>query len=60
MERLLAAVGLVLVLEGLLPFLAPERVRRAWAAGSLLPDGMLRWGGLAAMLSGVALLYLVR
>jgi uncharacterized protein len=57
-ERLWAALALVLVIEGALPFLSPEAVRRAWAAGSHLPDRVLRVGGFAAMLAGVALLYL--
>lgn len=60
MERLWTALALVLVIEGALPFLSPGRVRSAWAAGSLLPDRLLRGAGLAAMLVGVAVLYWVK
>lgn len=59
MDRLWTALALVLVIEGALPFLSPGRVRGAWAAGSVLPDRVLRGAGLAAMLMGVVVLYLV-
>ena len=58
MDRLWAALALVLVIEGAVPFPTPEGVRRAWAAGAGLPDRALRLGGLTVMLCGVALLYL--
>ncbi len=59
-QDLAAALCLVLVIEGLLPFLNP----RAWQAGvSLLAridPRHLRLLGLASMVAGAMLLYVVR
>jgi len=55
-----AAVALMLVFEGMLPFLDPARFRRTLAQTARMPDALLRRIGLAAMLGGLALLYLVR
>lgn len=55
-----AALALVLVIEGLIPFLGPAAFRRTMATVSQLPDGQLRTVGLASMLAGAVLLYLVR
>lgn len=60
MRDLWAALCLVLVLEGALPVLFPAALKRAWEAGAGLPERALRVAGLASMLSGLALLYLVR
>ena len=60
MDDLLAAVALVLVLEGVLPFLAPGRWRDTMLQISRLPDESLRWMGLFSMIAGVVLLNLVR
>ncbi len=57
---LAAAVALLLVIEGLLPFLSPQRFRRAMNALSAVSDGQLRGVGLASMLAGLLLLWLVR
>ncbi|MBM7061234.1 DUF2065 domain-containing protein [Pseudomonas sp. UL073] len=53
------ALCLMLVLEGILPFLFPRRWRETIAQVARLPDRHLRLIGLASMLLGTALLYLL-
>ncbi len=55
-----AALALVLVIEGVMPFLAPASVRRTMAGVSQLPDGQLRTVGFVSMMLGLGVLYLVR
>ena len=57
---LLAAVALILVIEGVMPFLSPATVRRTMQQLTQLPDRVLRTIGLASMVCGVVLLYLIR
>ncbi len=57
-ELLMTAVALVLIVEGILPFLSPTLLRRYLAQVQAMDDRSLRLGGLAAMLSGLGLLYL--
>ena len=57
---LLDAVALLLVLEGIMPFLSPSSVRRLLARMNELGDTSLRVAGLACMTAGVVLLYLGR
>lgn len=57
---LLAALALYLVLEGVMPFLSPQSVKRLMQALSSLQDRQLRLFGLASMSAGLALLYFVR
>lgn len=54
------AVALVLVIEGLMPFLAPAALRRTMAQVAQLPDRQLRFLGVTSMLIGLVVLYLVR
>jgi hypothetical protein len=56
---LAAALALVLVLEGILPFASPGAVRRALEAMAQLSDNQLRGTGLVSMLLGLLLLYFV-
>jgi uncharacterized protein YjeT (DUF2065 family) len=56
----LSAVALMLVLEGILPFLSPRGFRHTLAAVTQADDRVLRIAGLASMLAGALLLYLVR
>jgi len=58
MGFLLTALGLLLIVEGVPWFLSPEGVRRLLRQIVLLPDGVLRFGGLAAMLTGLLIVYL--
>ncbi len=57
---LLAAIALYLVLEGIMPFLNPQGLRRALMAMSSLEDSQLRVMGFVSMAAGAALLYWVR
>ena len=58
--NLLDAVALLLVLEGIMPFLSPSSVRRILARLNELGDSSLRIAGLVSMVAGVVLLYLGR
>jgi uncharacterized protein YjeT (DUF2065 family) len=55
-----AALALMLVLEGILPFLSPDSMRRLLQSMSEVDNRSLRISGLVSMLAGVGLLYLVR
>lgn len=57
--EILTAVALVLVIEGIMPFLNPGGLRRMIALVAQMDDATLRIVGLTSMLSGVLLLYLV-
>ena len=59
-DVLLAGFALMLVIEGILPFVAPKLWREAFRNLIELKDGQLRFAGLASMLAGLALLALVR
>jgi hypothetical protein len=52
------AVALMLVFEGLLPFIAPGRWREIFRRISDLSDGQIRFFGLISIVSGVVL-YLI-
>jgi uncharacterized protein YjeT (DUF2065 family) len=56
--NLLAAFALMLVLEGLLPFLSPGSWRAAFRRFIELTDGQLRFVGLTSMIAGLLLLLL--
>jgi uncharacterized protein YjeT (DUF2065 family) len=58
-NELFTALALVLVVEGLLPFLKPERWRRVVNVMAKQSDHSLRIMGLVSMLLGVILLYAV-
>lgn len=58
MESLLLAIGLVLLIEGLLPFMAPDQWRSAMMRIAALRDGQLRFLGLASILIGLLLISL--
>ena len=55
----LAALGLALILEGLLPFIAPRAWRQAFTQLMQMADGQLRFFGLVAVGGGLLLLWLV-
>lgn len=54
------ALGLVLVIEGLLLALFPERLMRMTVLLLQLPGERLRWAGAIAALLGVLVVWLVR
>jgi uncharacterized protein YjeT (DUF2065 family) len=55
----LAAIGLLLVIEGILPFAAPALWREGFSRMLELNDGQLRFIGAASMLGGVFLLMML-
>jgi uncharacterized protein YjeT (DUF2065 family) len=55
-ETFLAACALVLVLEGLLPLVAPRAWRDAFRRITDLSDGQLRFIGLISIVAGIILL----
>jgi hypothetical protein len=57
-ESLLTALGLLLILEGLVPFAAPRLWRESLAKLARLADGQVRFVALGAILTGLALLLL--
>ncbi|AGY91571.1 hypothetical protein SPICUR_02810 [Spiribacter curvatus] len=60
MQDLLTAVALLLIIEGILPFLSPRYLRRALFSIVQQNDKSLRLTGMATMLVGTLLLYLIR
>ncbi len=52
-DTLFSALALMLVFEGLLPFLSPQRCRRVFEQATRLSDGQLRFLGLSSMLGGL-------
>ena len=57
-NTLLAAFGLMLVIEGLLPFLAPVRWRETFKRLIAFSDGQIRFVGLTSMIVGLIVLIL--
>ncbi len=56
----LIGLALVLVIEGIMPFLFPALWRDAFRKLVLLTDGQIRFMGISAMLAGLLLLYWVK
>ena len=54
----LPALALMLVMEGILPFLSPAAWRETFARMIQFKDGQLRFMGLISMLAGLLILYL--
>lgn len=59
-ESIIPALALVLVIEGMMPFISPKSWREAMSQAAQLPDNILRSLGFVSMLAGVIILYLVR
>jgi uncharacterized protein len=59
-KELLQALCLVLVIEGIMPFLYPNRWRQLAATLAATDGKKLRLMGLTSMMIGVSLLYLMR
>lgn len=60
MNSLLAAFGLVLMLEGVLPLLAPRLWRETFRKLFELRDGQLRFMGLLSLLAGLGIVLIAR
>ena len=54
------ALALMLILEGVLPFLAPNLWRDTFRRITQMSDGQIRFVGLSAMLVGTLLLFWAR
>ncbi len=59
-QLLLTAVALMLVFEGILPFLAPGVWRETFRRLTEMSDGQIRFIGLTSMLIGLLILYFAR
>ena len=57
---LLSALGLMLVIEGIMPFASPSGWRTMMRQIAEAPDNSLRGVGAVSMLAGLLLLFLVR
>ncbi len=56
----LLGLALMLVIEGIMPFLFPELWRASFQKLVAMNNGQLRFMGIASMLSGLILLYWVQ
>jgi len=52
-ELLFGALALMLVIEGLLPFLSPATWRQMFERATRLSDGQIRFVGLVSLLAGL-------
>jgi uncharacterized protein YjeT (DUF2065 family) len=59
-DSLLAALALMLIIEGVLPFVAPRIWRDAFRRVTELSDGQIRFIGLGSILAGGGLAVLFR
>jgi uncharacterized protein len=57
-DWLFPALAFTLVLEGLMPFLAPRRWRQVMTEAMKLADGQIRFVGAASIAAGLVLLLL--
>ena len=58
-DVLAAAIALVFIIEGMLPFISPDRWRKLLTMANQMDDRVIRNIGLGSMLFGVFVLYLV-
>jgi uncharacterized protein YjeT (DUF2065 family) len=59
-ELLLGALALMLIFEGLMPFLSPRGWRSMFERALAMTDGQIRFIGLVSIVIGLALLALWR
>jgi uncharacterized protein YjeT (DUF2065 family) len=59
-QTILTALGLMLVFEGLLPFIAPETWRETFKRMIELKDGQLRFVGLLSIVGGLLCMFFGR
>jgi len=60
LDYFFSALGLMLVIEGLMPFLFPASWRAGLSKLAQFHDGQTRFIGLTLMLSGLLLIYWIR
>jgi hypothetical protein len=56
-QTILTALGLMLVFEGLLPFIAPDTWRETFKRMIALKDGQLRFVGLLSIVGGLLCIF---
>ena len=56
----LLGLAMMLVIEGMVPFLLPELWRDTFRKLVTLSDGQLRFIGISSMLAGLLMLYLIK
>jgi len=59
-QDLFAAIALVMIIEGILPFLSPDKMRRMMATVSQMNDRQLRVMGLVSMAAGLLFLLVAK
>ena len=59
-KEILTALALVLVIEGMLPFISPAKYRQMVAEITRLGDSQIRNIGLVVMIVGLLVLFIVR
>lgn len=59
-QELLLAFGLMLILEGIMPFLYPRRWQQMVEMLAQMDPSSMRMAGLASMVLGLVIIYLVR
>ncbi len=59
-QTILTALGLMLVFEGLLPFIAPDTWRETFKRMIALKDGQLRFVGLLSIVGGLLCMFFGR
>ena len=59
-KLLLTAFALMLIIEGVLPFLLPALWRDTFRKLTEMSDGQVRFIGLTSMVAGLLLLYIAR
>lgn len=55
-DMLLGALALMLIIEGLLPFISPNTWREVFVRATRLSDGQVRFIGLSSVVAGLVLL----
>ena len=58
-QDLLVALALVLVIEGIFPFINPRGMKKALLVIAQFNDQQLRFAGITSMLLGLGLLYII-
>jgi uncharacterized protein YjeT (DUF2065 family) len=58
-QDLLTAFALLLILEGLLPFASPDSIKKVYKTMVETPESTLRMFGLASIVAGLVLLYII-
>ena len=59
-QSLMLAFALMLVIEGILPFLLPAIWRETFRKLTEMSDGQIRFVGLSSMLAGLVLIYFLK